>query len=228
MAYERARGKVGALHRREQPKEMVFTRNTTEAINLVARAWGDANLRAGDRILLSVMEHHSNLVPWQMLAAAHRRAARLPADRRRRAAGAGRPRHAADRAHQAGGDHAPIECAGHDQPGARDRGAGARGRRAGAGGWRAERAAYAGGCAGRWGPTSWPSAGHKMCGPTGIGALWGRRELLEAMPPFLGGGSMIKTVDAARDDLRRSAGALRGRHAGDRRGDRAWARRSIS
>src|ERR1043165_2853268 len=68
FAYERARGKVARFIGAHSPKEVVFTRNTTEAINLVARAWGDANVRAGDRILLSIMEHHSNLVPWQMLA----------------------------------------------------------------------------------------------------------------------------------------------------------------
>ena len=63
--------------------------------------------------------------------------------------------------------------------------------------------------------------GHKAYGPTGIGALWGRCELLDAMPPFLGGGSMIKKVTKERHDLRRRAGALRGRHPGDRPGDRA-------
>ncbi len=68
FAYERARGKLARFVGASSPKEIVFTRNTTEAINLVARAWGDANMRAGDRILLSVMEHHSNLVPWQQLA----------------------------------------------------------------------------------------------------------------------------------------------------------------
>src|SRR5438093_2624110 len=68
FAYERARGKLARFIGASSPKELVFTRNTTEAINLVARAWGDANMRAGDRILLSVMEHHSNLVPWQQLA----------------------------------------------------------------------------------------------------------------------------------------------------------------
>src|SRR5215210_4855652 len=68
FAFERARGKIARFIGAPSHREIVFTRNTTEAINLVARSWGDANLRAGDRILLSVMEHHSNLVPWQMLA----------------------------------------------------------------------------------------------------------------------------------------------------------------
>ncbi len=68
LAYEQARAKVARFVGAASPREIIFTRNTTEAINLVARAWGDANLRMGDRILLSVMEHHSNLVPWQLLA----------------------------------------------------------------------------------------------------------------------------------------------------------------
>ena len=62
--------------------------------------------------------------------------------------------------------------------------------------------------------------GHKMLGPTGIGVLWGRSELLDAMPPFLGGGSMIETVTMARLDLRAAAGPVRGRHPADRRGGR--------
>lgn len=68
FAFERARGKVARFINARSQREIVFVRNTTEAINLVARSWGDANLREGDRILLSIMEHHSNLVPWQMLA----------------------------------------------------------------------------------------------------------------------------------------------------------------
>jgi len=63
FAYERARGKVAHFIGAPGPREIVFTRNTTEAINLVARAWGDANLRTGDRILLSIMEHHSISCP---------------------------------------------------------------------------------------------------------------------------------------------------------------------
>jgi cysteine desulfurase/selenocysteine lyase len=68
-AFEGARSKTAAFIGAASPNEIVFTRNASEAINLVARSWGEANLRVGDEILLSVMEHHSNLVPWQMLAA---------------------------------------------------------------------------------------------------------------------------------------------------------------
>ena len=68
--YEGGREKVRALHqRRARSSEIIFTRNTTEAINLVAYSWGRANIRAGDVIVYTEMEHHSNLVPWQMLAA---------------------------------------------------------------------------------------------------------------------------------------------------------------
>ena len=83
-AYEGARATVadhlGAADRRE----VIFTRNATEAINLVARAWGDANVGAGDRIVLTEMEHHSNIVPWQQLAERTERRARLGRGRRRR------------------------------------------------------------------------------------------------------------------------------------------------
>jgi cysteine desulfurase/selenocysteine lyase len=171
----------------------VFTRNTTEAINLVARAWGDANVRAGDRILLSLMEHHSNLVPWQMLV--ERTGAQidyLQIDSQGRLAlddldtlltertklvalthqsnvlGTINPIHEiAMRAHDVGAlvlvDAA--QSIPHMPVDVQALGA--------------DFLAF---------------SGHKMCAPTGIGALWGRRKILEAMPPFLGGGSMIKTV----------------------------------
>ncbi|HSJ53970.1 MAG TPA: aminotransferase class V-fold PLP-dependent enzyme, partial [Anaerolineae bacterium] len=67
-AYENARRKVGRFINAYSPREVVFTRNTTEAINLVANTWGRTTLREGDVIILSIMEHHSNLVPWQLLA----------------------------------------------------------------------------------------------------------------------------------------------------------------
>ena len=65
--YEAVRGKTASFLGVSNPEDVVFTRNTTEAINLVARAWGDANLGAGDEIVLTLMEHHSNIVPWQQL-----------------------------------------------------------------------------------------------------------------------------------------------------------------
>ena len=192
FAFERARGKVARFVGAHSPKEIVFTRNTTEAINLVARAWGDANLRAGDRILLTTMEHHSNLVPWQQLA--QRTGAKLEF---LEVDGAGRlvlddldqklasvklvaltqqsnvlgtinpVRQIAARAHDAGAlvlvDGA--QSVPHMPVNVQELGA--------------DFLAF---------------SGHKMCGPTGIGVLWGRRQVLESMPPFLGGGSMIRSV----------------------------------
>jgi cysteine desulfurase/selenocysteine lyase len=193
FAYERARGKIARFVGASSPKEIVFTRNTTEAINLVARAWGDANMRAGDRILLSVMEHHSNLVPWQQLA--QRTGAQLDF---LRIDGEGRlvledlDTLLTDRTkivaitHQSNvlGTINPVREI-------------------------AARAHDAGALVLVDGAQSVPHmpvdvrqldidflafSGHKLCGPTGIGALWGRRSLLEGMPPFMSGGSMIKTV----------------------------------
>ncbi|HEU5097636.1 MAG TPA: cysteine desulfurase [Roseiflexaceae bacterium] len=193
FAFERARGKVARFVGAAQHKEIIFTRNTTEAINLVARAWGDANVRAGDHILLSVMEHHSNLVPWQQLA--QRTGAQLDflridgegrlvledldallTERTKLVAlthqsnvlGTINPvREIAARAHDAGAliliDGA--QSVPHMPVDVRELGI--------------DFLAF---------------SSHKMCGPTGIGALWGRRQILEAMPPFLGGGSMIREV----------------------------------
>lgn len=193
FAFERARGKVARFINAKSQREIVFVRNTTEAINLVARSWGDASLREGDRILLSMMEHHSNLVPWQMLA--QRTGAKLeflPID--------GEGRLALDNldAQLAGVRLVAItqqsNVLGTINPVAEI----------------ARRAHAAGALVLVDGAQSVPHmpvdvqaldidflafSGHKMCGPTGIGVLWGRRAILEQMPPFLGGGSMIKVVE---------------------------------
>ncbi len=192
-AYEGARATVadhlGAADRRE----VVFVRNATEAINLVARAWGDANLGAGDRILLTEMEHHSNIVPWQQLA--ERVGAEI--------------------------DWAPIDdeglldmdafaallergpklvavahvsnVLGTENPLAEiSRLAHAAGALVLADG--AQAAPKLPVDVAALGVDFYALTGHKLYGPTGIGALWGRLELLRAMPPFLGGGSMIRKV----------------------------------
>jgi cysteine desulfurase/selenocysteine lyase len=194
FAYERARGKVarfiGAAHKRE----VVFTRNTTEAINLVAYAWGGANIGPGDRILLTLMEHHSNIVPWQMLA--QRTGAtldyigldaegRLNLDELDTKLIVGVKLLAVTHQSNVLGTVNPVAML-------------------------AERAHAVGAKILVDGAQSVPHmpvdvralgcdfmafSGHKMCGPTGIGALWARREILEAMPPFLGGGSMIEVVE---------------------------------
>ncbi len=194
FAYERARGKVARFINAASPREVVFVRNATEAINLVAYSWGDANIRAGDRILLTVMEHHSNIVPWQMLA--QRTGAKLDyiqidgegrlvledLDRllteqtkmvavvhQSNTLGTINPiRMIAERAHAVGAVMLAdiAQSAPHMPIDVQALGV--------------DFAAF---------------SGHKMCGPTGVGALWGRRALLDAMPPFMGGGSMIKVVE---------------------------------
>ncbi|HWQ11645.1 MAG TPA: cysteine desulfurase [Roseiflexaceae bacterium] len=192
FAFERARGKVARFIGASTPKEVVFTRNTTEAINLVARAWGDANLRPGDRVLLSEMEHHSNLVPWQQLA--QRTGAELDF---LRVDGAGRlaldDLDARLRGVRLVALTQQSNVLGTINPVAEI----------------ARRAHDAGALMLVDGAQSVPHmpvdvqalgvdflafSGHKMCAPTGIGVLWGRRRVLESMPPFLGGGSMIKAV----------------------------------
>jgi cysteine desulfurase/selenocysteine lyase len=192
FAFERARGKLARFIGATSHKEIVFTRNTTEAINLVARAWGDANLHAGDRILLSVTEHHSNLVPWQQLA--HRTGAELEfleVD--------GEGRLALDDleaklrgvklvaiTHQSNvlGTINPVQ-----QIAARAHDAGALVLVDGA-----QSVPHMPVNVQALGIDFLAFSGHKMCGPTGIGVLWGKRSVLESMPPFLGGGSMIKVV----------------------------------
>jgi len=192
-AYEGARATVadhlGAADRRE----VTFVRNATEAINLVARAWGDANVGAGDRIVLTEMEHHSNVVPWQQLA--ERSGAEidwvpvaddglLDMD-----------------AYRALLEHDPKLVAvthvsnvlGTENPLAEI----ARlGHEAGA-------LVLADGAQAapklpldltELGVDFYALTGHKLYAPTGIGALWAKLDLLRAMPPFLGGGSMIRKV----------------------------------
>ncbi len=192
-AYEGARERVRAFINAASSREIVFTRNTTEAINLVAYTWGRVNIRAGDVIVLTEMEHHSNLVPWHMLAA--ETGAHL--------------------------EFIPVTDDGYLDLGAFDRLLELHPRLVafthmsnvlGTINPAAEmvaRAHAAGAVVLVDGAQSVPHlpvdvraldcdflafSGHKMCGPTGIGVLYGKRALLEAMPPFLGGGDMIKRV----------------------------------
>lgn len=194
FAFERARGKVAKFIGAANHREVVFTRNTTEAINLVAHSWGNTNVRAGDRILLSVMEHHSNLVPWQMLA--QRTGAELdflPIDGQGRLVLEQLDTLLTERTRIVALTH-QSNVLGTVNPIAEI----------------AQRAHDVGALVLVDGAQSVPHmpvdvqalgidflafSGHKMCGPTGIGALWGRRAILEQMPPFLGGGSMIKVVE---------------------------------
>ena len=193
-AYEDTRRKLAAFIHAHSPREIVFTRNSTEAINLVAYSWGRSRLRAGDAILLTEMEHHSNLVPWQILA--EERGVEL---RYLPITGDGEldleklPGLLADgKVKLVGVVHisnvlgtinpiAEIARAAHD--------AGAV--------MLVDASQSVPHCAvdvQALGADFLAFTSHKMLGPTGIGALWGRRELLEAMPPFLGGGEMIREV----------------------------------
>ncbi|MCI2049413.1 MAG: cysteine desulfurase [Lachnospiraceae bacterium] len=192
-AYEAARHAVAHFIGAERDCEIVFTRNTTESINLVAYSWGLANLHAGDEIVLTVSEHHSNILPWQMCA--RRTGARLvymecekdgtlPAseyeskitDRTKLVAvaevsnvlGAVNPiREIADVAHRKG---AVVLVDG------------------------AQSTPHMPVDVKALGADFYALSGHKMLGPMGIGALYGRIALLEEMQPFLTGGEMIETV----------------------------------
>jgi len=192
-AYEDARRKV-ARFVGVTPRELVFTRNSTEAINLVSNAWGRANVGRGDAIVLTVMEHHANLVPWQLLAeavGAELRFVPLTADGELELSAL--PALLADGRVKLVGVVHVSNVLGTVNPVAE-----------------IARLAHAAGArvlvdASQSVPHLPVDAkaldadflaftAHKMLGPTGIGALYGRRELLEAMPPFLGGGEMIREV----------------------------------
>jgi cysteine desulfurase/selenocysteine lyase len=192
-AYEGARATVadhlGAADRRE----VIFVRNATEAINLVARTWGAANVHAGDRIVITEMEHHSNIVPWQQLAEAAGAEidwvavdgdGRLDLDGLAGFLAAGPKLVAVAHVSNVLGTLNPIADIArmsHD---------------AGAlvlvdGAQAAPKLALD---VAELGVDFYALTGHKAYGPTGIGALWARLELLREMPPFMGGGSMIRKV----------------------------------
>jgi cysteine desulfurase / selenocysteine lyase len=192
-AYEGARATVadhlGAADRRE----VLFVRNATEAINLVARAWGDANVGAGDRVLLTEMEHHSNIVPWQQLAervgaeidwAPIKEEGLLDMEAFATLLERGPKLVAIAHVSNVLGTENPVaEIArlAHE--------AGALVLVDGAQAAPKMAVDVAG-----LGADFYAVTGHKLYGPTGIGVLWGRLDLLRAMPPFLGGGSMIRKV----------------------------------
>jgi cysteine desulfurase/selenocysteine lyase len=192
-AYEASRAKVAGFIHAANPAELVFTRSTTEAINLVAYAWGRANVRAGDEILITEMEHHSNLVPWQMLAA--ERNARLlvvPFDDQGMLIMDEFDRLLSERTklialtHQSNvlGTINPVR-----ELAAKAHAAGALVLVDGA-----QSVPHMPVDVQALGVDFYAFSAHKMCGPTGAGALWARYELLDAMPPFQGGGEMIMLV----------------------------------
>ena len=191
--FEGARAKAAAFIGASSPNEIVFTRNASEAINLVARSWGEANLRPGDEVLLTVMEHHSNLVPWQLLAqrtgcvlrhAGVIESGELDLDDLRsklsertrlvslvqvsNTLGCLNPiAEVAQLAHGAGALLLVDAC---------------------------QSLPHLPVNVAALGADFLVGSSHKLCGPTGMGFLWGREALLEAMPPFLGGGEMIQDV----------------------------------
>ncbi|MCW3050788.1 MAG: cysteine desulfurase, SufS subfamily [Solirubrobacterales bacterium] len=177
------------------PKETLFTKNATEALNLVAYAWGRKNVGAGDAIVLTQMEHHSNLVPWQLLCqevGAHLRyleidgEGRISLDQLDEHLADGRVR-LVTAAHVSNvlGTINPV-----DEIVARARAAGAVSVLDGS-----QAVPQLPVDVGAIGADFYAWTAHKAYGPTGIGILHGRREVLEAMPPFLGGGDMISSVD---------------------------------
>lgn len=194
-AYEDARKKVRRFINAANKREVIFTRGTTESINLVAQTWGRANLSAGDTVLSTVMEHHSNIVPWQILSAEKGFDLRfisltpdgqLDLDSFERLLKANNVKlvtlvhisnvlgtinpvkHIIQRAHEAGALVLidAAQSAPHLKLDVQD--------------LDADFVVF---------------SGHKMLGPTGIGILYGKRDLLEAMPPWQGGGDMIATVE---------------------------------
>ena len=193
IAYERARGKVAAWIGAADSAELVWTSGTTEAINLVSTAWGLDNVGEGDEILISVLEHHSNIIPWQLLA--HRTGAKLryiELDDQGRlilddlpSLLSGRTKVVAiSHVSNALGTVNPIEeiAAAAHEVGALVVVDGAQG------------AVHTKVDVQSLGVDCYAFSGHKMCGPTGIGALWARKDLLESMSPYQGGGEMIHFV----------------------------------
>ena len=152
---------------------IIFTRNTTEAINLVAYTWGRANIREGDEILLTQMEHHSNLIPWQRLAAEKGATVRYIELTEHADAGAGRAREPVRRAHEDDGDAARLELARHDQPGREDRGGGAPPTASCFLVDGAQGAPHLPVDVQAIGATSTPSRRTRCSGPTGVGVLYG-------------------------------------------------------
>jgi cysteine desulfurase/selenocysteine lyase len=191
--YEGARKKIAKFINAKSSREIIYTRNATESINLVAFTWGRANLKAGDEVLLTESEHHSNIVPWQMVAKDTGAIVRyIPVDARGYLDTSTLDSLLTSKTKLVGiasmsnvlGTIMPIEMV-------------------------IKRAHEVGALVlidGAQGVPHLPTdvqaldcdfmafSGHKMCGPTGIGVLWGRRDLLEDMPPFMGGGDMIRKV----------------------------------
>lgn len=191
--YEAGRATVKHFLNASHVEEIVFTRGTTESINLVAQSWGRANLKAGDEILITGMEHHSNIVPWQMLCketGAHLKV--VPIDDRGQLL--------MDQYERLLGPRTRLVCVAHvsnalgtinpiDEIVRKAHETGALVLVDGA-----QAVAHQSVDVQALACDFYAFSSHKLYGPTGIGVLYGRRELLQAMPPWQGGGDMIHTV----------------------------------
>jgi len=191
--YEAARERIAEFIGASSAREIIFTRNATEALNLVTHSWGAANLVAGDRLVLSEMEHHSNLVPWQMLSSEKGLEIDIIPVSDQGMLDLSEFHSLLDKQPKAVSITHMSNVLGTVNPIAQ---MSAQARDAGAimvvdG---AQSAPHFPVDVQELGVDFFAFSAHKMCGPTGVGVLWGRAELLDAMPPFLGGGDMIKRV----------------------------------
>jgi cysteine desulfurase / selenocysteine lyase len=194
-AFEAARARAAKFIGARSAEEIIFTRGTTESINLVAAAWGSKNVKAGDTILLTEMEHHSNIVPWQLLAERTGvRLAFLPVtgdiglldmSRLDEWLAPDVKLMALTHVSNSLGTVNPVQeiCARARKLGITTLVDGA------------QSAGHRPVDVQEIGCDFFAFSSHKMCGPTGLGVLYGRREVLEAMPPYQGGGEMILNVD---------------------------------
>lgn len=199
--YEAAREKVARFIHAPRPEEVIFTRSTSEAINLVRYTWGRANIGPGDEIVLTEMEHHSNLVPWQLLA--EEKGATLkfvPFDGRGILALDTYERLLTDRTKLVALSHQSNVLGTINPIAEMARLAHAVGATVLVDG--AQSAPHMSVDVQALGADFFALSAHKMCGPTGAGALWGRYALLEAMPPFHGGGEMIMQVQLKRSTFK--------------------------
>ena len=190
--YEGARAKVASFIGASRPHEIIFTKNATESLNLFVRSWAGDNMRSGDVVVLTEMEHHANIVPWHQLAAERGIEIRwipvasdgtldltelntlldgakvLSFTAMSNVLGTITPTRLLTDAAHAAGAIAMVDACQFVPHNLTDVGA--------------------------LGADLMAFSSHKMCGPTGIGVLWGREAILDAMPPFLGGGNMITDV----------------------------------